>query len=59
MIYFKHCTTLDEVKATYRDLAMKNHPDRGGDTETMQAINREYAYACAYILKAANMEKEK
>ncbi|WP_431217083.1 hypothetical protein ACQ86N_22565 [Puia sp. P3] len=50
---------MDEVKSTYRDLAMKNHPDRGGNTETMQAINREYAYACAYILKAANMEKEK
>jgi hypothetical protein len=59
MIYFENCTTLDAVKAAYRELAMRHHPDRGGDTETMQAINREYTYACAYILKACKMEKEK
>ena len=59
MIYFNNCKTLDEVKATYRTLAMRHHPDRGGDTDTMQAITREYAYACAYILKASDMDEQK
>jgi len=35
-------TTLEELKAQYRKLAMQHHPDRGGDTETMKAINAEY-----------------
>lgn len=28
-----------EVKRRYRELAMQHHPDRGGDTATLQAIN--------------------
>ena len=34
--------TLEELKSQYRQLAMAHHPDRGGDTETMKAINAEY-----------------
>ena len=40
--YFTGCNTLDEVKAFYKQLAMQYHPDRGGDTIKMQAINLEY-----------------
>ena len=40
--YFKDCDSLDAIKARYRALAMKHHPDRGGDTRTMQDINKEY-----------------
>ena len=29
--YFKDCNSLDQVKARYKELAMKWHPDRGGD----------------------------
>jgi hypothetical protein len=32
--------TLDQVKKKYRELAMKHHPDRGGDPAKMVAINR-------------------
>ena len=42
MKYFNHCNTLDELKKEYRRLCMKHHPDHGGDTATMAAINNEY-----------------
>ena len=52
-MYFQSCHTLDELKREYRRLAMKYHPDRGGDTETMKRINAEYDEMFA-ILKAAH-----
>ena len=42
MKYFVNVHSLDELKAEYRRLAMKHHPDRGGDLETMKAINAEH-----------------
>jgi hypothetical protein len=41
--YFKDCTTLEEVKRRYKTLALLHHPDRGGETATMQEINIEYS----------------
>lgn len=41
-MYFSNCKTVGEAKTLYRTLAMQHHPDRGGDTATMQAINAEY-----------------
>jgi hypothetical protein len=58
MIYFKDCKTIEDVKATYKKLAKQYHPDLGGDTATMQAINNEYAYACAHITKGAGLSDE-
>ena len=41
--FFKGCRTLDAVKHEYKRLAMIHHPDRqGGDTATMQEINKQY-----------------
>lgn len=40
--YFTACTTLEELKSEYKRLALEHHPDRGGDLETMQAINAQY-----------------
>ncbi len=37
---------------------MDNHPDRGGDTATMQAINREYAFAIAKVSKGEGLTEE-
>jgi len=42
MKYFKNPQTLEELKKQYRELALKHHPDRGGSTETMKAVNNEY-----------------
>jgi hypothetical protein len=58
MNWFSHCKTIDEVKSLYKKLAKENHPDRGGDTATMQAINREYAFACAHIVKGSGLSEE-
>jgi curved DNA-binding protein len=32
----------DEIKKAYKKLAMKHHPDRGGDTKTFQGITQAY-----------------
>lgn len=32
----------DEIRAAYKKLAMKNHPDRGGDTKRFQEISQAY-----------------
>jgi len=58
MKYFSNCKTIEEVKATYKQLAKQYHPDLGGDTATMQAINTEYAYACASLAKGAGLSDE-
>lgn len=58
MTWFSQCKTIEEVKSLYKKLAKENHPDRGGDTATMQAINREYAFACAHIAKDSGLSEE-
>lgn len=45
MNYFKSCVTLADVRQVYKELAKANHPDCGGDTAVMQAINAEYAFS--------------
>lgn len=40
--WFRDCSTLDEARAEYRRLCFLHHPDHGGDTLVMQAINLAY-----------------
>jgi hypothetical protein len=42
MTYFKKIETMDALKSEYRRLALKNHPDKGGNVEVMQEINAEF-----------------
>lgn len=47
--YFKDVRSVKELKKQYHKLVLKNHPDRGGDHETMVAIVLEYEWALAHI----------
>lgn len=58
MKWFNECHTIDEVKAMYKKLAKQHHPDLGGDTLTMQEINKEYAFASARAVKGANLSEQ-
>jgi DnaJ-class molecular chaperone len=42
ILNIKETASQDELKQAYKKLAMKNHPDRGGDTKTFQAISQAY-----------------
>ena len=54
MKYFSNVKTLDELKRAYRLLCMKHHPDAGGDTATMQAINAEYSARFEVLKRSQN-----
>ena len=41
---------LDMIKQAYRKLASANHPDKGGNTETMQLINCAYEELCKFFV---------
>lgn len=40
--YFKSVKSYDDLKNQYKKLLKANHPDNGGDVETMKEINVEY-----------------
>ena len=42
MKYFKNVKSLEDLKSQFKTLARKNHPDAGGNAETMKEINCEY-----------------
>lgn len=42
MKYFKNIKSFQDLKKQFRELLKANHPDNGGNTETMKEINVEY-----------------
>ena len=50
--FFANVKTLDELKTAFKRLMMKNHPDKGGDTATCQAINAEYEVMLKKLINA-------
>ena len=56
--YFRDCQTLDEAKSLYRRLARQHHPDMGGSTATMQAINAEYAFFQANYTRTSERTRQ-
>ena len=53
---YEKATTLEELKAIYKRLAMKHHPDRGGNVETMKEVNALYD---EYFEKLKTVHKNK
>lgn len=43
--YFNSCKTAEEVKATFKELAKKLHPDNGGNAEAFKTMMSEYTEA--------------
>ena len=41
--------TREEIKKQYRFMAKKHHPDRGGESRTMEELNKAYAFLNDYI----------
>lgn len=42
VLHLRETAPLELIEASYRVMARLNHPDRGGSTEAMQAINGAY-----------------
>lgn len=43
--YFMNCNCIEDVKSTYKKLAVKFHPDCGGDAEVFKEMSAEYKVA--------------
>lgn len=54
--YFNNPQNLDELKRQYKHLAQKHHPDVGGDTAVMQAINAEYEARFEVLKRTQNTQ---
>lgn len=55
-MYFKDIDSLEDLKKQYKKLALKHHPDRGGDEEVMKAINNEYDELEKELKKGSNIK---
>lgn len=59
MLYFESCYTINELKLKYRRLALRHHPDCGGNEATMKAINAEYETAFQTLKRQHNAEAKR
>lgn len=51
-------SSLEELKAQYRNLSKQHHPDMGGDTTTFQQVNQEYRQALEIIRRKAFQQND-
>lgn len=58
MKWFKEITSVEELRAEYKALALKHHPDVGGSVKAMQEINAEYDALFARLKTEKKEDKE-
>lgn len=56
--YFAGIKTVEELRKRYKELLKKNHPDNGGNEETMKEINAEYDRLSAQMSRENKADKE-
>ena len=59
MTYFNNISTLEELRKEYKRLVKLNHPDNGGNEETIKAINAEYERAFEALKNADTTTNKK
>lgn len=50
--------TIDEIDDAYKRLAMRHHPDRGGDVELFKKAGQFREQAKAYVLGSATLQQD-
>lgn len=50
--------TLDEIDTAYKAMALKHHPDRGGDVELFKKAQAYREQAKAYVMGAATLQQD-
>lgn len=55
MTHFRNISTEEQLKTSYRKLALAYHPDKGGNDRIMQSINTEYNILSNELKKKSNM----
>lgn len=58
-MYFEKCQDLNELKSVYKKLALKHHPDCGGDVRIMQEINAEYDRIFLFAESETKLRRER
>lgn len=58
--YFSDCASLDEARKTYYRLAMKLHPNKGGDEELFKELaNQFHSYRPILLFLGRNNNRKK
>jgi curved DNA-binding protein CbpA len=58
-VYFEKIASLEELKKAYKKLALKMHPDRGGDEKAFISMKEEYDQLFDQLKKGGSKETSK
>ena len=58
MSFFTECHTPEQLRAEFKRLVLKHHPDRGGSEDTMKQVNADYEAASKRVVYEASAADE-